>query len=311
MKRFTVLFLFVCLLGTSYANAQNNPCSKYDGRPMPDWIMGATPEPHNSSYYYKVFEGESSDREEARNKAIKKAFQQAITFIDATVNSADVFAAIEKGDNLNVLSDTYHIPIYFTCEFSKKTPDGTQWLYWILCQIATRGNTAGAQFDTHFTDCNTHDIWDKQKEECAKGIKDNELKSNAKALVASTFIPGLGQMIKGHGGAGTGILLSELAAIGGGVTCYYFGQQQAKIMTTPGHSYDEFKAAQKTKNTYDIMMFSCFGVAGVIHIVNMCNAWLISDKNLSSNYSFVPALIPTNEYSQKSYAVGAGVQIKF
>lgn len=310
MKKFTLLIALLCLLCVNSINAQDDPCSKYEGRPMPDWIMGATPEPHNSSYYYKVFDSASPDREEARNQAIKKAFQQAMAFISNTVNSSDVYEAIAEGRSLNVISETFSIPIYFTCEFSKKTPDGKQWVYWILCQIAVRGNVV-PQFDTHFAECSSHTIWDKEREDCLKGIRDARKKANTSAIIASAFIPGAGQMIKGHGGSGAAFLISELALCGGGTACYFLGEGQTKIMKSPGTSYTEYQNAKNLKKTLDIAMFTCFGVAGVVHISNMIHAWLVSDKKAPKNISFAPALIPTNEYSTPCYATGAGVQIKF
>ena len=303
MKR--LILTIILFVGIVYCYAQDNPCAKYDGRAMPDWIMGATPEPHNNTYYYKVFEGANSDREVARNMAIKKAFQQAITFIDATVNSADVFAAIEKGGNLNVLSDTYHIPIYFTCEYSKKTPDGTQWIYWILCQIAIRGNVV-PQFDTHFTDCNTHDIWDKQKEECLKGIKKAEQNKNAKVLAISLFLPGVGQMTKGHYVEGSVTLVGELALLGAGVGTYFGAKKQTQIMNSYGIDYATYQAAQKAKPIYQGVSYACFGLAAVLYGVNLWRAYTLEPKRRS--YAFYPTIISTDN---TNYALGLGATIKF
>ena len=299
-----------CFLFINKVYAQDDPCSRYDGRPMPDWIMGATPEPHDNSYYYKVFEAENSDREVARNMAINKAFQQAMTFVSTRVNSTEVFEAIQKGANLNVISETFSIPIYFTCEFAKKTPDGQKGIYWILCQIAIAGNVYPL-FDTHFSDCNTHEIWDRQKEDCINGIHDAQIKSNARALVASTFIPGVGQMLKKQGGTGAAFLISEVVLFGGATTCYFLGQNQAKIMKSPGTSYTDYLAAKKSKQIYDIAMYTGFGLGAAVHIGNMIHAWCVKDKSLSNNLTFVPAVIPINEYSTPTYAAGAGLQIKF
>lgn len=308
MKKVTIIFFLLCLFCANRITAQNYASGKYEGRPMPDWVMGATPEPHNNSYYYKVFDAANPDREEARNQAIRKAFQQAISFIDATVESADVFRAVDKGENLNVVSETYHIPIYFTCEFAKKTPDGTQWIYWILCQIAVRGYGNNlAQFDLHFNDCNTHKIWDSE----IKNLDKNKQKANARALVASTFIPGMGQMLKKQGGKGTAFLLSELVVFGGGTACYFLGQDQSKKMKAVGTSYDDYKKAKNMKNTYDIAMYACFGVGAAIHITNMVHAWCVKDKSQKAQARLIPAIIPVNELSQPSYAYGAGVQIQF
>lgn len=308
MRKVTTIILLLGLFWTESITAQHNSSAKYEGRPMPDWVMGATPEPHNNSYYYKVFDAASADREEARNMAIKKAFQQAISFIDATVESADVFAAVERGGNLNVVSETYHIPIYFTCEYAKKTPDGTQWVYWILCQIAVRGYGNNlAQFDLHFSDCNTHTIWDKE----IKKNKKKKQNSNARALAASMFVPGLGQMLKKQGGKGAAFLLSELVVFGGGAACYYLGQDQMKTVKSMNASYDQYKAAKNKKNLYDIAMYGAFGIGAAIHITNMVNAWYVKDKNLKMNITFAPAILPTNDLLQPSFAYGAGVQIKF
>ena len=307
MKKTTTLFFLLCLLWTGNSYAQGNSSFKYEGRPMPDWVMGATPEPHNGTYYYKVFEGVHSDRETARNLAINKAFQQAMTFISTTVNSADVYKALEKGESLNVVSETFSIPIYFTCEFSKKTPDGTKWLYWVLCQIAVRGNIT-PMFDLHYADCNTHKIWDQG----IANIEKDEKKKNGRALAASTFIPGIGQMLKGQGGSGAAFLISEIVLFGGGTACYFLGQEQLKTMKSTGVSYDQYTQAKKMKNTYDIAMYTAFGVGAAVHIGNMIHAWFVKDKHLqATNITFVPAIIPINEYSTPSYAYGAGVQIKF
>ena len=66
------------------------------------------------------------------------------------------------------------------------------------------------------------------------------------------------------------------------------------------------------KNTLDIAMYAAFGAGAAIHIANMVHAWYVKDKKIAARrYTFAPAIIPTNEYSQPSYAYGAGVQIKF
>lgn len=303
------ILITISLLAMVLCYAQSDPCSKYEGRPMPDWIMGATPEPLNHTYYYKVFEGASEDREEARNMAIKKAFQQAMTFLSVGVSTEDIFAEIDRGGSINVISESFSIPIYFTCEFSKKTPDGQKWVYWMLCQIAVRGNIV-PQFDTHFSDCNAHDIWDKQKEDCQKERKIAQKSENTKALFASMFIPGAGQMMKKQGGKGAAFLISELVLFGGSTACYFLGQDQIKIMKSTESSYDDYKNAKKLKNTYDIAMYVGFGVGAAVHITNMVHAYVAKDKR-NQSLTFAPAIIPANEYTRPTYAYGVGLQYKF
>ena len=136
-------------------------------------------------------------------------------------------------------------------------------------------------------------------------------KSNTNAIIASAFIPGTGQMLKGHGGKGAAFLVCELALFGGGTACYFMGQEQLKIMKSTNTTYEQYYQARNKKNTIDIAMFTCFGVGAAVHIGNMVHAWYVKDKKLAQNITFAPAIIPTNEYTTPSYAYGAGVQIKF
>ncbi len=136
-------------------------------------------------------------------------------------------------------------------------------------------------------------------------------KSNTNAIIASAYIPGAGQMLKGHGGKGAAFLVCELALFGGGTACYFMGQEQLKIMKSTNTTYEQYSQARNKKNTIDIAMFTCFGVGAAVHIGNMVHAWYVKDKKLAQNITFAPAIIPTNEYTTPSYAYGAGVQIKF
>ncbi len=143
--------------------------------------------------------------------------------------------------------------------------------------------------------------------------KEKELQKEAskRAIIASTFIPGMGQMLKKQGGSGTAFLISELALFGGGTACYFLGQNQLKNMKASTTSYEDYKTAKNMKNTLDIAMYACFGVGAAVHIANMVHAWYVKDKNPSIRVAFVPAVIPINEFSNPSYAMGAGVQITF
>lgn len=298
------------ILNSIVCYSQKASSFKYEGRPMPDWIIGEIPEPHNTSYYYKVFEGVDAEMEKARNQAIKMAFQQAMAFVSTSVNSSDVYNALEKGSSLNVISETFSIPIYFTCEFSKKLNDG-KIHYWILCQIAVRGNVV-PQFNTHFTDCNTHDVWEDKKKESEEKKRQYQKKINATALAASFFIPGAGQMYKGEGGKGAGILIGELVLVGGGVGTYFVGKKQLDIMRDKTVEYDAFYSAQKTYNTMRIISYSCYGAAAALHIFNICHAYLMSpNPKKFPQLTYNATIIPINEYTTPMYAMGVGMAIKF
>lgn len=135
--------------------------------------------------------------------------------------------------------------------------------------------------------------------------------SNTRAIIASAFIPGMGQMLKGQYWKGSAFLASEVILFGGGTVCYFLGQDQLKIMQAMDTPYQDYITAKNSKHTLDIVMGMCFGVGAAVHIANMVHAWYVKDLNLPVNLTLVPTIIPTNEYSNPSYAMGAGVQIKF
>ena len=305
-----IYIIVAILLNSTICYSQNVSSFRFEGRPMPDWVIGEVPEPHNTSYYFKVFEGVDNEIESARNKAIKMAFQQALAFVSTSVNSSDVYNAVSQGSSLNVISETFSIPIYFTCEFSKKLKDG-KIHYWILCQIAVRGNVV-PQFNVHFTECNTHDVWDEKKKESEKAMQQYQKKINAMALTASIFIPGAGQMYKGEGGKGAGILISELALVGGGIGTYFIGKKQINIMQNKAVEYDAFCSAQRTYNTMRIISYSCYGAAAALHIFNICHAYLMSpNPKKFRDITYSPTIIPLNEHTTPTYALGLGMTINF
>lgn len=299
-------------MSTCFAQ-KSSSIKTFEGRPMPDWIE-SPPVPHNSSYYFKVFDACDADLEKARNQAIRKAFQQAMTFVSTTVKSDDVFRAIEEGKDFGVISETYSIPIYYTCEFLKRRPDN-KYVYWILCQIAVRGNVTPI-FNTHFADCNTHEKWDAEVEKAKEECRRAERRVNGTALAASFFVPGAGQMYKGEGGKGTGILLGELALVGGGTTCYIFGKKQLSVMKDRTIEYDAFNSAKGMYNTMRIAEYACFGAAAALYVFNLCHAYLMEPSS-SARYrlglccNLSPAIIQYNDITTPSYAMGVGMQIKF
>lgn len=301
-KIFPLLLLFVIVVtGSTEVHAQAKR------RPMPDWIW-KKPQRSNTTFYYHVEKAVGETETEARNAAYTQAFMQVALKLGIPLNTEDISEAVQKGTNVRMLSQQFTIPMNVVCFFSRKE-DIEGWSYWLLCQIPEVGYADHVRFDD-FTDCYTHHRYDSISEARAQEAKDKERFSNARAIAASTFIPGLGQMLKKQGGSGAAFLLSELALFGGGTACYFLGQDQAKIMKT-SKSYEEYSDAKKMKNTMDIAMYAAFGAGVAVHIGNMVHAWVVQDKHLTQNLTFAPAIIPTNEYSQPSYAYGAGVQIKF
>lgn len=309
MKKSILLLLMSVLTLSVSAQMTKKPTFR------PDWTFKA-PAPGNATYIYVVEHGEGKTKREALNQAVGRVFQSTANRIGAVVSTDAINRAVQAGTDYDVIARNMKVPVNKVCEFAVQDTTDYTWTMYILCQVAKTGNIT-PEFETS-EECTKHEMFDqamarwneleKQKDKDAKKAKN---KRNATALLASTFIPGSGQMIKGHGGSGAAFLISELALCGGGTACYFLGEGQTKIMKSPGTSYTEYQNAKNLKNTLDITMFTCFGVAGVVHISNMIHAWLVSDKKAPKNISFAPALIPTNEYSTPCYATGAGVQIKF
>ena len=296
----------------------------------PDWVFVA-PRPSNGTYLYVVEHGEGNTKREAINQALARVLQSTASRLGQTVSTDEIYKAAQAGTDYEVIAKRMNVPINKVCEFPVQDPQTNSWTMYVLCQVAKAGNVIP---DFEATDvCIKHTLfdarmarWKKEQDSIAAAAKDAEnaayaayehekIKSNATALVASTFIPGMGQMLKKRGGSGAAFLLSELVVFGGGTACYFLGEEQAKKMKAASTTYAEYQAAKNMKNIMDIAMYSAFGVGAVIHISNMVHAWLVEDRRLQNKTnvraSFAPALIPTNEYSTPNYAMGAGVQIKF
>jgi len=305
--------LLVLALGSFVISASAKLTKKPTFRP--DWTYEA-PESHDPSFLYVVEHGEGNTAREALNQAIGRVFQSTANRIGQFVSTDEINRAVQAGTDYDVISRKMKVPINKVCEFPRQNPTDGTWTMYILCQVAVAGNVT-PEFKP-FNGCTKHErfdeleaIWNQQIQDSINNSKESVRKSNARAIVASTFIPGLGQMLKGHGGSGTAFLLSEIVLFGGGTACYFLGQEQTKTMKAVGTSYEDYKSAKNMKNTYDIAMYTAFGLGAVLHIGNMVHAWVVKDKHLPQNISFAPAIIPTNELLQPSYAYGAGVQIKF
>lgn len=311
MRKFIpfMLLLLVIVAGSNDIFAQAKR------RPLPDWVF-EKPERSNITFYYHVERGWGETETEARNAAYTQAFMQVALKLGIPLNTEDISEAVASGTNVKLLSQRFTIPMNVACYTSRHDEETGGWNYWLLCQIPEIGYADRARFDD-FNECFKFEKYEafknkinadkeRQRQDSLRIVQN----SNARAITASAFIPGMGQMLKGQWGSGAAFLVSELALFGGGTACYFLGQDQLKISKTTG-DYNEYSQAIKTKNTLDIAMFTCFGVGAAMHIANMVHAWYVKDKHLPNTLSFAPAIIQTNEYTTPSYAYGAGVQIKF
>ena len=313
MRRFIyfalLLFTFIAWGNPIYAQPKR--------RPLPDWVW-EKPERSsgNRTFYYHVEKGWGETETEARNAAYTQAFMQVALKLGIPLNTEDISEAVASGTNVRMLSQRFTIPMNVACFTSRPNTDMGGWDYYLLCQIPEVGYADRARFDD-FNDCFKFDkykqitamkdsIREKEKQDSVRIVRS----ANAKALVASTFIPGMGQMMKHQWGKGTAFLLSEVVLLGGGTACYFLANQQNTAMMDAKSSYDDYQNSKKLKKTYETAMYVCFGVGAAIHIANMAHAWLVPDKR-NRSLSLVPALIPENEYTQPTFAYGVGLQYKF
>lgn len=161
--------------------------------------------------------------------------------------------------------------------------------------------------------------YEQKKNEVKEQKKEKKRQIDGVALAASFFVPGAGQMYKGEGGKGAGILISEVALVGGGVTCYFLGKKQLEIMQGRTVEYTDFNTAKQNYNTMRIVSYTCYGAAAALYVFNLCHAYLMhpSEKEKVKKrlgvpeVAFYPAVLPINEFTNPSYAMGAGLQIKF
>lgn len=276
--------------------------------PLPDWIF-EKPQRSNTTFYYHVEKGVGETETEARNAAYTQAFMQVALKLGIPLNTEDISEAVASGTNVKLLSQRFTIPMNVACYCSRPNDEFGGWNYWLLCQIPEVGYADRVRFDD-YTEC--YKI-EKYKEIMATKQAAEQEKihnSNMRAIVASTFIPGMGQMMKHQWGKGAAFLVSEVALFGGGTAFYFMADKQNKIMQDPTSTLNAYKDAKDKNSAYNIAMYTCFGVGVAVHVANMVHAWFVPDKK-NKSLTFVPTLIPTGEYGNQTFAYGIGVQYNF
>lgn len=279
--------------------------------PLPDWIF-EKPQRSNITFYYHVEKGVGETETEARNAAYTQAFMQVALKLGIPFNTEDISEAVASGTNVKLLSQRFTIPMNVVCYCARPNQEFGGWNYWLLCQIPEVGYADHARFDD-FNDCFKHERYDAHQKEIAAAAERQRQDSlqiaksnNGKALAASIFIPGSGQMMKHHYAEGSLTLVGEVVLVGAGVGTYFMAQNQTKIMNSYGIDYATYQAAQKARPIYQGVSYTCFGLAAVLYGVNLWRAYSLEPKQ--RNYAFYPTIIPADN---TTYAVGLGATIKF
>lgn len=137
--------------------------------------------------------------------------------------------------------------------------------------------------------------------------KEYRKRTDTNALVASLFIPGLGQMLKYHTVEGGVTLACEVTLLGIGVGTYFGAKKQNNIMNSYGIDYNTYKSAADSKKALQGTSYAFFGLAVALYGVNLWRAYTLKPKR--RNLTFYPTIIPTNDNT--NYALGMGATINF
>lgn len=305
MKKLIILFALCLGVLTMSAQMTRKPTFR------PDWTFKA-PAPENATYMYVVEHGEGNTKREALNQAIGRVFQSTANRIGQYVSTDEINRAIQAGTDYEVISRKMKVPINKVCEFAIQDPTDYSWTMYILCQVAKAGNIT-PEFETS-EECTKHQMfdaamarWQKQQQDSIDNVNSQVRRSNVRAITASAFVPGAGQMVKHHFVEGSITLVGELALLGAGVGTHFAAKKQTQIMNSYGIDYATYQSAQKAKSIYQGVSYTCFGLAAVLYGVNLWRAYTLEPKQ--RNYAFYPAFIQT-DYSN-NYALGLGATIKF
>ena len=245
----------------------------------PNWI-DRPPRAKNSTYVYDVEKALGNTEREARNQAFAQELQKVAFRIGVAFNAREINDAVQNGKSFEVISRDFNIPVNKVCEYTERIGNGYR--VYILCQAAKVGNIT-VQYD-EFTKC-----YDKNY-----------------ALLKSVLVPGWGQYSKGRYGAGTMIILGEVASLGAGAATYFMAQDKLKIMHDSNVSYSDFKAAKESYDNLMTMNTICWGAAAGVYVFNVVHAGLAKPKH-NSAYAFRPNVFNANG----ELAVGATLSYQF
>lgn len=257
---------------------------------LPDWTR-KSPQSHNYQIDYEVGIGVGDTYHDAEKKAYLDIMKKFIDRCGIIVSPDDIMKAVYDGKSYKVGDmDLNKPPLRPVCRTQEILPDKKFRVY-LLYQVPRDGSIINPQqYYEEFNDCEKISQF-----------------SNGKALAASFFIPGSGQMIKRRYVEGTFTLLGELVLVGGGVGTYFIGKKQLDIMKDRTVEYEAYCSAQRTYNTMRIISYTCYGAAAALYIFNLYRAYTITPIPKRS-YAFYPTLVQSDDYN---LALGVGMTIKF
>lgn len=275
----------------------------------PDWVYN-TPHPGNATYLYVVEHGEGATKREALNQAIARVFQSTANRIGQFVSTDEINRAVQAGTNYDVIGRNMKVPVNKVCEFALQDQTNYSWTVYVLCQVAKAGNITPEFEDCDL--CNAHTVFDRNMKYYNDQLAQQKLnarkarnKENALSLVESVFVPGLGQIMKGHVTEGTFTLIGEVGLLSGGIATYAVAKNKLELLKAEDLDYASFNQLTKEYNGLCAGSYIMYVTAGALYAFNLYRAYCAPSYK-HRDYSFYPTIIPTDN---QQLALGVGMSV--
>lgn len=274
------LLLGACLLCSLPTFAQKVISKSEKQRPA--WLANGTPKPSNTTFAYKVIEGEHPNLDEARGSCL---FNLS-TYIGRTYDvDGKTVTHIEKTESTETENYRFDYTIKGApCSLTSRKedeyweyqqyPNGDR-VYRCYTLYAVAASPSVANFDElRFT-----------------------RKYGARGLVRSMIVPGWGQMYKGSMAKGGCILGGEVALVAGIIVSENLRVSYSKkIKNNPEHAKTYYSKMDNSKNIRNI----CIGGAAALYVYNLVDAIVANGRKrtvVSRKHQFVMAPVASPDCS--------------
>ena len=241
-----VFFFFICL---------SVFCTQaYAATPPPPWMSGDMPVKTNSSYYFRVIQGEGSTFAEARNNAAYGLVSELARGQGVVIKGNDLLESIiqsskgkyeeqtQQHSAFKIETDAFKTSFEMVDEYVDKGG-----LYWFLFEVALDPENVSfdkVEFTTNY---------------------------GARAVLRSVVVPGWGQMYKRSVGKGVTVLSLQVVTVAGVVACNslsnnYYNKTLAERNNTLREQY------QDKSTTYRNVRNGFIVAAGAVYAYNIVDA---------------------------------------
>ncbi len=260
----------------------------------PDWVHVQTPIPSkgNNTIFYQVI---AIDNEADINKAEKLAERRAR---EVGMSYKRNWINVQTGESTE---DELFVGVNRACPPYEEIKNGKT-TYYFLYQISKGGDMPNYEP----CDCKSTKI----QEGLIKQDKDLRTRAikhiQARAIPASVFVPGVGQMVKGQYTKGGLMLAGEVIGVGGIIASYSMKSSYERLMEEdPKFKQDYSDKADMWQN----IGYGCIGVAAAVYLYSLIDVIVArpSDKTINKvleNMTFAPVVTSNG-------GVGLAMQVKF